>query len=192
MLRQRAPTVAELTQSRRSDARFGLEWFTPGRRSGEYCHRSSPASNRPAVHGPCACRRNLPANSPTRFTLRVAAQAMRGHRPPALGGSGTVPRCAQQLTERHPGPMGITSSGMRAAVQKTRPRRTGKQTASGTGAERTPATPGAPETPVGKGRPTHVRTRLILAAAVVAAAVAGAGAPPSSPPPGNSTTPRTW
>lgn len=66
---------------------------------------------------------------------------------------------------------------MRAAVQKTRPRRTGKQTASGTGAERTPATPGAPETPVGKGRPTHVRTRLILAAAVVAAAVAGAGAP---------------
>lgn len=66
---------------------------------------------------------------------------------------------------------------MRAAVQKTRPRRTGKQTASGTGAERTPATPGAPQTPVGKGRPTHVRTRLILAAAVVAAAVAGAGAP---------------
>ncbi|MDH6487348.1 signal transduction histidine kinase [Streptomyces sp. SAI-127] len=66
---------------------------------------------------------------------------------------------------------------MRAAVQKTRPRRTGKQTASGTGAERTPATPGAPETPVGKGRPTHVRTRLILAVAVVAAAVAGAGAP---------------
>ncbi|WP_433919501.1 nitrate- and nitrite sensing domain-containing protein [Streptomyces canus] len=62
-------------------------------------------------------------------------------------------------------------------MQKTRPRRTGKQTASGTGAERTPATPGAPETPVGKGRPTHVRTRLILAAAVVAAAVAGAGAP---------------
>lgn len=66
---------------------------------------------------------------------------------------------------------------MRAAVQKTRPRRTGKQTASGNGAERTPATPGAPETPVGKGRPTHVRTRLILAVAVVAAAVAGAGAP---------------
>ncbi|KUN09820.1 sensor histidine kinase [Streptomyces canus] len=62
-------------------------------------------------------------------------------------------------------------------MQKTRPRRTGKQPASGTGAERTPATPGAPETPVGKGRPTHVRTRLILAAAVVAAAVAGAGAP---------------
>ncbi|MFF0091127.1 nitrate- and nitrite sensing domain-containing protein [Streptomyces canus] len=62
-------------------------------------------------------------------------------------------------------------------MQKTRPRRTGKQTASGTGAERTPATPGAPQTPVGKGRPTHVRTRLILAAAVVAAAVAGAGAP---------------
>ncbi len=66
---------------------------------------------------------------------------------------------------------------MRAAVQKTRPRRTGKQTASGNGGERTPATPGAPETPVGKGRPTHVRTRLILAVAVVAAAVAGAGVP---------------
>ncbi|MFF1308141.1 nitrate- and nitrite sensing domain-containing protein [Streptomyces sp. NPDC058307] len=62
-------------------------------------------------------------------------------------------------------------------MQKTRPRRTGKQTASGNGAERTSATPGAPETPVGKGRPTHVRTRLILAAAVVAAAIAGAGAP---------------
>lgn len=66
---------------------------------------------------------------------------------------------------------------MRAAVQKTRPRRTGKQTASGNGAEHTSATPGAPGTPVGKGRPTHVRTRLILAAAVVAAAIAGAGAP---------------
>ncbi|WP_020123558.1 nitrate- and nitrite sensing domain-containing protein [Streptomyces canus] len=62
-------------------------------------------------------------------------------------------------------------------MQKTRPRRTGKQTASGTGAERTPATPGDPGTPVGKGRPTHVRTRLILAVAVVAAAIAGAGAP---------------
>ncbi|WP_328750459.1 nitrate- and nitrite sensing domain-containing protein [Streptomyces sp. NBC_00285] len=62
-------------------------------------------------------------------------------------------------------------------MQKTRPRRTGKQTASGTGAERTAATPGTPGTPVGKGRATHVRTRLILAAAVVAAAVAGAGAP---------------
>jgi len=66
---------------------------------------------------------------------------------------------------------------MRAAVQKTRPRRTGKQTASGTEAERTPVAPGAPETPVGKGRPTHVRTRLILAVAVVAAAIAGAGVP---------------
>ncbi|WP_053852878.1 nitrate- and nitrite sensing domain-containing protein [Streptomyces sp. NRRL B-24085] len=62
-------------------------------------------------------------------------------------------------------------------MQKTRPRRTGKQTASGNGAERTAATPGAPGTPVGKGRPTHVRTRLILAVAVVAAAIAGAGAP---------------
>ncbi|MEU0410079.1 nitrate- and nitrite sensing domain-containing protein [Streptomyces griseorubiginosus] len=59
-------------------------------------------------------------------------------------------------------------------MQKTRPRRTGKQTASGHGTE---PTSGAPETPVGKGRPTHVRTRLILAVAVVAAAIAGAGAP---------------
>lgn len=57
---------------------------------------------------------------------------------------------------------------MRAPVQKTRPRRTGSQTASEGGAERTP---------VGKGRPTHVRNRLIVAVAVVAAAIAGAGAP---------------
>ncbi|MEU2283469.1 nitrate- and nitrite sensing domain-containing protein [Streptomyces sp. NPDC013178] len=53
-------------------------------------------------------------------------------------------------------------------MQKTRPRRTGSKTASEGGAERTP---------VGKGRPTHVRNRLIVAAAVVAAAIAGAGAP---------------
>ncbi|MEW2509485.1 nitrate- and nitrite sensing domain-containing protein [Streptomyces sp. NPDC046870] len=53
-------------------------------------------------------------------------------------------------------------------MQKKRPRRTGRQTApEGT----------APQTPVGSGRPTHVRTRLIVAVAVVAAAVAGAGAP---------------
>lgn len=57
---------------------------------------------------------------------------------------------------------------MRAPVQKTRPRRTGRQTASEGGAQ---------HTPVGKGRPTHVRNRLIVAVAVVAAAVAGAGAP---------------
>jgi signal transduction histidine kinase len=57
---------------------------------------------------------------------------------------------------------------MRAPVQKTRPRRTGKQAASEGGAE---------STPVGKGRPTHVRNRLIVAVAVVAAAIAGAGAP---------------
>ncbi|MFF9767429.1 nitrate- and nitrite sensing domain-containing protein [Streptomyces sp. NPDC014636] len=57
---------------------------------------------------------------------------------------------------------------MRAPVQKKRPRRTGRQTApEGT----------VPQTPVGSGRPTHVRTRLIVAVAVVAAAVAGAGAP---------------
>ncbi|WP_229896432.1 sensor histidine kinase [Streptomyces cinerochromogenes] len=53
-------------------------------------------------------------------------------------------------------------------MQKKRPRRTGRQTApEGT----------VPQTPVGSGRPTHVRTRLIVAVAVVAAAVAGAGAP---------------
>jgi signal transduction histidine kinase len=69
---------------------------------------------------------------------------------------------------------------MRAPVQKTRPRRTGKQTAPVGSAERTPGTstpPHQPEAPVGKGRPTHVRNRLIVAVAVVAAAVAGAGAP---------------
>ncbi|MEU8027925.1 nitrate- and nitrite sensing domain-containing protein [Streptomyces sp. NPDC049099] len=53
-------------------------------------------------------------------------------------------------------------------MQKKRPRRTGRQTApTGT----------AQQTPAGTGRPTHVRTRLIVAVAVVAAAVAGAGAP---------------
>ncbi|MYU24348.1 nitrate- and nitrite sensing domain-containing protein [Streptomyces sp. SID8352] len=71
-------------------------------------------------------------------------------------------------------------------MQKTRPRRRDKQTAPAESAERTPGTsaPGTPATPpappapaVGKGRPTHVRNRLIVAVAVVAAAVAGAGAP---------------
>lgn len=57
---------------------------------------------------------------------------------------------------------------MRAPVQKKRPRRTGRQTAP---------EGSVPQTPVGSGRPTHVRTRLIVAVAVVAAAVAGAGAP---------------
>ncbi|MCS0606194.1 nitrate- and nitrite sensing domain-containing protein [Streptomyces sp. LP11] len=53
-------------------------------------------------------------------------------------------------------------------MQKKRPRRTDRQSApTGT----------APQTSVGTGRPTHVRTRLIVAVAVVAAAVAGAGAP---------------
>ncbi|MGW2420004.1 nitrate- and nitrite sensing domain-containing protein [Streptomyces sp. NPDC001709] len=53
-------------------------------------------------------------------------------------------------------------------MQMKRPRRTGRQTdPAGT----------AQQTPVGTGRPTHVRTRLIVAVAVVAAAVAGAGAP---------------
>ncbi|MFF8995191.1 nitrate- and nitrite sensing domain-containing protein [Streptomyces sp. NPDC014983] len=53
-------------------------------------------------------------------------------------------------------------------MQKKRPRRTGRQTAP---------EKAVPETPVGSGRPTHVRTRLIVAVAVVAAAVAGAGVP---------------
>ncbi|MFJ6541369.1 nitrate- and nitrite sensing domain-containing protein [Streptomyces sp. NPDC091385] len=53
-------------------------------------------------------------------------------------------------------------------MQKKRPRRTGRQTAPEGVAE---------QTPVGAGRPTHVRTRLIVAVAVVAAAIAGAGAP---------------
>ncbi|MER6060600.1 nitrate- and nitrite sensing domain-containing protein [Streptomyces sp. NPDC001792] len=57
---------------------------------------------------------------------------------------------------------------MRAPVQMKRPRRTGRQTAPA-GTE--------PQNPVGTGRATHVRTRLIVAVAVVAAAVAGAGAP---------------
>ncbi|MFJ5263950.1 nitrate- and nitrite sensing domain-containing protein [Streptomyces sp. NPDC088387] len=61
-------------------------------------------------------------------------------------------------------------------MQKKRLRRAGKRTASSGGPEQTPGTTaGAP--PVGKGRPTHVRNRLILAVAVVAAAIAGAGTP---------------
>ena len=63
---------------------------------------------------------------------------------------------------------------MRAPVQKMRPRRTGKQTDPAAGAERTPGSTG---TTTGKGRPTHVRNRLVVAVAVVAAAIAGAGVP---------------
>ncbi|MFF7166297.1 nitrate- and nitrite sensing domain-containing protein [Streptomyces sp. NPDC008086] len=65
-------------------------------------------------------------------------------------------------------------------MQKTRPRRSGKQTASAGG---TQPTPGAATgttgdaAPAGRGRPTHVRNRLIVAVAVVAAAIAGAGVP---------------
>ncbi|MET8895698.1 sensor histidine kinase [Streptomyces albogriseolus] len=54
-------------------------------------------------------------------------------------------------------------------MQKTRPRRKDKQAALTGDAQQTPA--------VGKGRPTHVRNRLVVAVAVVAAAIAGAGAP---------------
>ncbi|MFD7879579.1 nitrate- and nitrite sensing domain-containing protein [Streptomyces sp. NPDC059766] len=57
---------------------------------------------------------------------------------------------------------------MRAPVQKTRPRRADKKSASEGGAQ---------SSSVGKGRPTHVRNRLIIAVAVVAAAIAAAGAP---------------
>ncbi|MEU6478409.1 nitrate- and nitrite sensing domain-containing protein [Streptomyces sp. NPDC047017] len=60
-------------------------------------------------------------------------------------------------------------------MQKKRPRRTGRQTATAKGPEPTSGAPLA--APVGKGRPTHVRNRLIAAVAVVAAVVAGAGAP---------------
>ncbi|CAL9439087.1 hypothetical protein SUDANB126_02224 [Streptomyces sp. enrichment culture] len=58
---------------------------------------------------------------------------------------------------------------MRAPVQKSRPRRTAKQTPPAGDAEQAPT--------VGRGRPTHVRNRLIVAVVVVAAAIAGAGAP---------------
>jgi hypothetical protein len=72
---------------------------------------------------------------------------------------------------------------MRAPVQKTRPRRTGKKKASREGTENAPTTTGTPGASapavgeVGRGRPTRVRNRLIVAVAVVAAAVAGAGTP---------------
>ncbi|MEU6255015.1 nitrate- and nitrite sensing domain-containing protein [Streptomyces sp. NPDC047043] len=65
-------------------------------------------------------------------------------------------------------------------MQKTRPRRTGKQTDPAAGAEGTPGTTGTGTgtgTTTGRGRPTHVRNRLVVAVAVVAAAIAGAGAP---------------
>ncbi|MCT7353920.1 nitrate- and nitrite sensing domain-containing protein [Streptomyces sp. 15-116A] len=54
-------------------------------------------------------------------------------------------------------------------MQKSRPRRTGKQTPPAGDTEQTPT--------VGRGRPTRVRNRLIVAVAVVAAAIAGAGTP---------------
>ncbi|UIX30821.1 nitrate- and nitrite sensing domain-containing protein [Streptomyces sp. GQFP] len=57
-------------------------------------------------------------------------------------------------------------------MQKTRPRRTGRQTAPAGS-----ATGDAPTDPAGRGRPAHVRNRLIVAVAVVAAAIAGAGSP---------------
>jgi signal transduction histidine kinase len=67
---------------------------------------------------------------------------------------------------------------MRAPVQKTRPRRSGKQKVPAGGPEHTPgSTAGTGATSAGKGRPTHVRNRLFVAVAVVAAAIAAAGAP---------------
>ncbi|WP_443078173.1 sensor histidine kinase [Streptomyces sp. SP17KL33] len=66
---------------------------------------------------------------------------------------------------------------MRAPVQKTRPRRAGKQAASKASAA-SPNQQGTAQAPaVGTGRKAHVRNRLIVAVAVVAAAIAGAGAP---------------
>ncbi|MFF4798666.1 nitrate- and nitrite sensing domain-containing protein [Streptomyces sp. NPDC001351] len=59
-------------------------------------------------------------------------------------------------------------------MHKTRPRRTGKQTDPAAGVEHTS---GSTATTTGKGRPTHVRNRLVVAVAVVAAAIAGAGLP---------------
>ncbi|MER7570964.1 nitrate- and nitrite sensing domain-containing protein [Streptomyces sp. NPDC126514] len=63
-------------------------------------------------------------------------------------------------------------------MQKTRPRRSGKQKVPAGGPEHTPgSTAGTGATSAGKGRPTHVRNRLFVAVAVVAAAIAAAGAP---------------
>src|SRR5690606_29646688 len=87
-------------------------------------------------------------------------------RPGGVDGSGGAR--TRPLTERHPDPR-VHESGMRAPAQKTRPRRPGKQPTPTGDAEQTPT--------VGRGRPTHVRNRLIVAVAVVAAAIAGAGAP---------------
>ncbi|MFM9446400.1 nitrate- and nitrite sensing domain-containing protein [Streptomyces acidiscabies] len=67
-------------------------------------------------------------------------------------------------------------------MQKTRPGRT-EQSASGAGSPAGAASSGAASSgvtaqpPVGKGRPTHVRNRLIIAVAVVAAAIGAAGTP---------------
>ncbi|MGW0840911.1 sensor histidine kinase [Streptomyces sp. NPDC002787] len=68
---------------------------------------------------------------------------------------------------------------MRAPVQKTRPRRTGKQAASkaSVASPNQQGTAQAQAPTVGTGRKAHVRNRLIVAVAVVAAAIAGAGAP---------------
>ncbi|WP_078629154.1 nitrate- and nitrite sensing domain-containing protein [Streptomyces sp. 142MFCol3.1] len=69
---------------------------------------------------------------------------------------------------------------MRAPVQKTRPRRTGKQAATGPSGPSGPsagAAAGDGADSAGRGRRAHVRNRLIVAVAVVAAAIAGAGAP---------------
>ncbi|QNP70245.1 nitrate- and nitrite sensing domain-containing protein [Streptomyces roseirectus] len=67
---------------------------------------------------------------------------------------------------------------MRAPVQKTRPRRTEQSASGASGAAGTSGASGVqPQPPVGKGRPTHVRNRLIIAVAVVAAAIGAAGTP---------------
>ncbi|MEU3789236.1 nitrate- and nitrite sensing domain-containing protein [Streptomyces fructofermentans] len=68
---------------------------------------------------------------------------------------------------------------MRAPVQKMRPRRKGRQSVSdgASGPTPNPSAAQGPSDPAGRGRPAHVRSRLIIAVAVVAAAIAAAGAP---------------
>src|SRR5690606_23005723 len=126
-------------------------------------------------------QRNLPPNSRPMFTpssggsgdahplpTGTARVGERWGRLAARTRSTARGRRPRPLTERHPGPR-VHESGMRAPVQKTRPRGTGKQTTPTGDTEQKPT--------VGRGRPTHVRSRLVVAVAVVAAAIAGAGTP---------------
>ena len=103
---------------------------------------------------------------------------MRDHCPPALGGSGAVPgrtRVDGTVTRAH----GDTSQECEHRCRKcglgakagSRPR------VKPPGTRRTQPTAQDTPDPAGRGRPAHVRSRLIIAVAVVAAAIAGAGAP---------------